>query len=167
MIFGSLGIIGAGRVADYLRTRGRANANIVVGMWIGIIWAPLHFLMLLAPSGTWATIWLAPACLLAAAPFGVAPAAIQQMMPANMRGQASAVYLFILNLIGLGLGPTAVAWGTQYLFHRDDALRYSMLVVFTTACLLAAGLLWACMKPFLGSLDCLEQHKKQQLAVGS
>ncbi|HLW52258.1 MAG TPA: MFS transporter [Candidatus Angelobacter sp.] len=164
MVLGSLGIVGAGRVADYLRVRGHANANIKVGMWIGIIWFPLNFLMLLSPSPVWATIWLAPACVLAAAPFGVAPAAIQQMMPANMRGQASAVYLFILNLVGLGLGPTAVAWGTQYLFHRDDALRYSMLVVFSTACLLGAGLLWACLRPFLGSLDCLEQHKAKLAA---
>jgi Major Facilitator Superfamily len=159
MIFGSLGIIGAGRVADYLRARGHADANIKVGLWIGIIWIPIHFLMLLAPSATWATVWLVPACVLAAAPFGVAPAAIQQMTPPNMRGQASAVYLFILNLIGLGLGPSAVAWCTQYIFHRDDALRYSMLIVFGAACLLSAGLLRTCLKPFLTSLGRLQLHE--------
>ena len=153
MICGSLGIIGAGRVADHLRARGRANATLYVGMWIAILWVPVHFLMLLASSGFWATVWLVPAAIFAAAPFGVAPAAIQQMMPANMRGQASAVYLFILNLIGLGIGPTAVAFCTQHIFHRDDALRYSMLVVFVPACLLAAALLAWCLKPFLGSLE--------------
>lgn len=156
MVCGSLGIIGAGRVSDYLRARGRANANLYVGMWIGIIWTPIHFLMFLAPSGGWATVWLVPACVLAAAPFGVAPAAIQQMMPPNMRGQASAVYLFILNLIGLGLGPTAVAWCTQHIFHRDEGLKYSMVIVATTATVLGAGLLWACLKPFLVSLGLLQ-----------
>ena len=156
MVCGSLGIIGAGRVADYLRARGRANANLYVGMWIGIIWIPIHFLMLLAPSGFWATVWLAPACVLAAAPFGIAPAAIQQMMPPNMRGQASAVYLFILNLIGLGIGPTAVAWCTQNVFHRDDALKYSMVIVLVTACTLGATLLGLCLKPFLTSLERLQ-----------
>lgn len=160
IVCGSLGIIGAGRVADYLRTRGRANSTIYVGMWVGILWFPLHFLMLLAPTGGWATVWLVPASVLAAAPFGIAPAAIQQMMPANMRGQASAVYLFILNLIGLGLGPTAVAFGTQKVFGHDDALRYSMLIVFATASLASAALLGTCLKPFLKSLDCLEEHKK-------
>jgi MFS family permease len=156
MVFGSLGIIGAGRVADYLRTRGHANANIIVGMWIGIVWVPIHFLMLLAPSGGWATFWLVPAAVLAAAPFGVAPAAIQQMMPANMRGQASAVYLFILNLIGLGLGPTLVALCTQHLFHRDDALKYSMVIVLVTASMLGAALLSWCLNPFLASLGRLQ-----------
>src|SRR5260370_23915110 len=131
-------------------------------MWIGLICTPIPFLMLLAPSGFWATVWLVPACMLAAAPFGVAPAAIQQMMPPNMRGQASSVYLFILNLIGLGLGPTAVAWFTQHVFHRDDSLRYSMLIVSVAACILAAALLWTCLKAFLTSLGRLELHNEGQ-----
>ncbi len=162
MVFGSLGIIGAGRLADHMRALGRANANIFVGMLIGIIWVPIHFLMLLAPSPVWATVWLVPAAVLAAAPFGVAPAAIQQMMPANMRGQASAVYLFILNLVGLGIGPTAVAFVTQSVFHRDEALRYSMLIVFVTACLLGAGLLALCLGPFITSLKRLHLRSSAQ-----
>jgi MFS family permease len=112
--------------------------------------------MFLAPSGGWAIVWVVPATVLSAAPFGVAPAAIQQMMPPNMRGQASAVYLFILNLIGLGLGPTAVAWCTQHIFHRDDALRYSMVIVLVTASVLSAALLAWCLKPFLASLGRLQ-----------
>lgn len=160
MVFGSLGIVGAGRIADLLHRR--ANANIVVGMWIGIVWVPIHFLMLLAPSGGWATFWLVPAAVLAAAPFGIAPAAIQQMMPPNMRGQASAVYLFILNLIGLGIGPTAVAWFTQHVFHRDDALRYSMVIVLASASMLGAVLLGLCLKPFLTSLGRLQEHAARQ-----
>lgn len=164
IVFGSLGIIGAGRVADHLHSGRRTNANIMVGMWIGIIWVPIHFLMLLAPSGGWATFWLVPAVVLAAAPFGIAPAAIQQMMPPNMRGQASAVYLFILNLVGLGIGPTAVAWVTQHVFHRDDALRYSMVIVLSSACALGALLLGCCMKPFLTSLERLRGHIAKQAA---
>jgi MFS family permease len=159
IIFGSLGIIGGGRFADHLRARGNANANIIVGMWIGMIWVPIHFFMLLAPSATWATVLLVPATVLSAAPFGVAPAAIQQMMPPNMRGQASAVYLFVLNLIGLGLGPTAVAFFTQKVFQRDDALKYSMLIVFVAACAISALLLWLCLKPFLTSLGRLQERQ--------
>jgi MFS family permease len=158
MVFGSLGIIGAGRVADHLRARGRANANLYVGVWIAILFTPIHFLMLLAPSGGWATVWLVPASVLVAAPFGIAPAAIQQMMPPNMRGQASAVYLFVLNLVGLGLGPTAVGWFTDHIFHRDQ-IRYSMLVVFVTASVASAVLLWGCLKPFLTSLGRLQSHQ--------
>jgi len=79
------------------------------------------------------------------------------MMPNPMRGQASAVYLFIINMIGLGLGPTAVAVCTQYLFRRDDAVNYSLLVVHLVALSLAAALLGGGLKPFLRSLDRLNK----------
>src|ERR1700677_307584 len=151
--FGCIGIISAGRLADYLRQRGRGNATLFVGVLIGLVSLPVNCLLYLAPSATWATICLIPGCALAAAPFGIAPAAIQQMMPANMRGQASAVYLFSINLIGLGIGPTAVGALTQYVFGRDDAVRYSLVIVTSVACSLAAALLYGALKPFLASLD--------------
>jgi hypothetical protein len=74
-----------------------------------------------------------------------------------MRGQASAVYLFILNMIGLGMGPTAVALCTEKLFGRDDAVNHSLLIVTVGASVLAAMLLWSGLKPFLRSLDRLNQ----------
>ncbi len=140
-----------------LRARGTRQANMLVGMYIALASVPVNILLFLAPSGGWATIWLVPGCIVAAAPFGIAPAAIQQMMPNPMRGQASAVYLFIINMIGLGIGPTAVALCTQYLFRRDDAVNYSLLVVTVAACSLAAALLWSGLKPFLGSLERLNK----------
>ncbi len=152
-VFGVLGIVGAGRIADAVRARGTLQANMLVGISIALLWIPVQFLLCLAPSAGWALVWLAPSCAFAAAPFGIAPAAIQQMMPASMRGQASAVYLFILNLIGLGLGPTAVAFCTQYIFKRDEAVNYSLLVVSVIGCVLAAALLRVGLKPFLRSLD--------------
>ena len=152
-IFGCAGIISAGRLADSLCKRGRGNATLLVGALIGLVAIPVNCLLYLAPAATWATVWLAVGCALAAAPFGIAPAAIQQMMPATMRGQASAVYLFSINLIGLGIGPTAVGALTQYAFGRDDAVRYSLVIVTTVACGLAAAFLYAALAPFLASLE--------------
>ena len=155
-VFGCIGIVSAGRVADYLRMRGRTNATLFVGVLIGLVWIPLNCLLYLAPSAAWATFWLVFGCALAAAPFGVAAAAIQQMMPATMRAQASAVYLFSINIIGLGAGPTAVGVLTQYVFGRDDAVRYSLAIVTSAACALAAVFLYRALKPFVASLERLD-----------
>jgi len=57
------------------------------------------------------------------------------------------------DLIGLGMGPTAVALCTQYVFGRDEALNYSLLIVTVTACVIAALILWSGLKPFLRSLE--------------
>ena len=162
MIFGAIGIVGAGRIADAMRARGIRQGNMMLGVFIALLSIPTSLLLFLAPSGNWATLWLVPACMLAAAPFGIAPAAIQQMMPNPMRGQASAVYLFILNLIGLGMGPTAVALCTQYLFGRDEAVNYSLLIVTVTASVVAALLLWSGLKPFLRSLERLTAWAAEQ-----
>jgi MFS family permease len=156
-VFGCIGIVSAGRVADYLRMRGRANATLFVGAVIGLVSIPLNCLVYLAPSAAWATFWLVFGCVLTAAPFGVAAAAVQQMMPATMRAQASAVYLFSINIIGLGAGPTAIGVLTQYVFRRDDAVRYSLAVVTSAACGLAAVFLYRALKPFASSLARLER----------
>lgn len=164
-IFGSLGILASGRFADWIRARGTREANMKLGMWLALIWIPFQFLLLFSPNDTWAIVWLVPNAILAAAPFGISAAAIQQMMPPPMRGQASALYLFILNLIGLGGGPTAVAMVNQYVFRRDEALGYSLLIVNVTALLIGAVLLRLGLKPFLRSLDRLREWNQDRNSV--
>ena len=65
-----------------------------------------------------------------------------------MRAQASAVYLFVVNMVGLGLGPTAVALVTDYGFGDDQAVGYSLLLVSLVALIGAAALLGSGLKPY-------------------
>ena len=96
---------------------------------------------------------MVPAVFALGMPFGAAPAAIQEIVPNQMRGQASAVYLFIVNLIGLGVGPTAVALVTDKVFANDLDLKWSMLIVGTMANLVAIGFLAAGLKPYRETLN--------------
>jgi hypothetical protein len=70
-----------------------------------------------------------------------------------MRAQVSALYLFVVNIIGLGAGPTAVALLTDRVFRVENMLRYSLLVVGTSAYLLAALLWWLGLDPYRRSVD--------------
>ncbi|MGB3623530.1 MAG: MFS transporter, partial [Ketobacter sp.] len=74
-------------------------------------------------------------------------------MPNPMRGQASAVYLFVVTFFGLGVGPTAVALVTDYVFADDNALRYSLLIISSIATGLAIVLLFASLKPYQRSVE--------------
>ena len=74
-----------------------------------------------------------------------------------MRGQAAAVYLFVGNLIGLGIGPTAVALCTDDVFHNDDSVGYSILIVSCVAHAIAALLLW----------QGREQYRRSQAVVNA
>ncbi len=164
---GTLGVLFGGRLADALARRGSRDANLRVGLVAAVGYLPFGALYPFLPV-TAATALLVPAVFFTSIPWGVAPAAIQQVVPAAMRGQASALYLFVINLIGLGLGPTAVALATERLFQDDRAVHASLALVTVAANLLAAGLLWLGRKPFVRSLDSLEaaQQRRQESAAG-
>lgn len=128
-----------------------------------VAWLPFGALVPLLSSGRWAAALLAPALFFSSMPFGLAPAAVQQLMPNTMRAQASAIYLFVINLIGLGLRPTVVATLTEDIFRDRNAVHLSLLVVGVFAHGCAALLLWRGLKHYGGSLDYLkrwsEAHK--------
>jgi MFS family permease len=67
--------------------------------------------------------------MLASASIGVGAAAVQEIMPANMRSTASAIYLFSQNLVGLGLGPVSVGALNDYVFQDEMAIGKSLIIV--------------------------------------
>ncbi len=155
-VFGALGIAAGGWYADRMTKKGSRDAVMKVGFIVSLAWAPTGMLYPLLPNPYWALVMLVPTAFFTAAPFGVAPAAIQQIMPNAMRAQASSIYLFVVNMIGLGAGPMAVALFTDKVFHDDHAVRYSILIVSTAAHVIAAVLLWVGIKQFNLSLERLK-----------
>jgi hypothetical protein len=159
-VAGTLGIVAGGRLADRLRLRGYADAEMRVALLAAVGGLPFGVLFPLAPRGDWSAVLLAALVFMASAPFGVAPAAIQRMMPNAMRAQASALYLFVINLIGLGLGPTAVALVTDQVFRDKNAVGLSLLVVGVLAGVAAIALLGIGLGPYRRSLEYLGRWKR-------
>ena len=83
-----------------------------------------------------------------AANIGSAAAAVQAIMPNQVRSLASAIFLFVINMIGLGLGPTAVALFTDYIFHDEQAIRYSIVLLFIIGGLATSSLFYFALKPY-------------------
>ena len=78
---------------------------------------PLTFAVLLVPTAL-GLVWLGPVI-----------SVIQHLVPPNMRATASAVFLFINNLIGIGIGTFAIGLLSDLLSvqYGDNSLRYSIL----------------------------------------
>ena len=157
IVFGSFGVAVAGRIADWLQERGYRDAKLRVAFLATLLNLPCVLAIYLASNDIVMLAGLVPSIALTAAPFGVAPAAIQQFMPNPMRAQASAVYLFVNNMVGLGLGPTAVALLTQYFFKDDTMVGYSLLSVSIISTAASGTLLYFGMRHFVVSLDRLKQ----------
>ena len=160
MVFGAAGIVFGGRLADRWLKKGITDAAMRVGICASSSVLAIGGLYLLAPNGELAAAGMIPAVFCLGMPFGAAPAAIQEIVPNQMRGQASAVYLFIVNLIGLGLGPTAVALVTDYVFHDDHMLRWSILIVGSFANIVAIALLASGLRSYR------ESHARLRSATG-
>jgi MFS family permease len=79
---------------------------------------------------------------------GVGSAALQLITPSHMRAQFTAIMLFFANLFGLALGPTSVAFMTDFVFQDDQALRYSLAILPILVCPVAIFLLVQGLKPY-------------------
>jgi MFS family permease len=87
----------------------------------------------------------------AAVTVGAAPSTIQQITPGRMRATVSAFYVFIINLVGLGIGPTATAIIGDVFFAFDDGIRYAIAVI-APAGYIVAFILFARAARLLGAL---------------
>ncbi len=127
---GAVGTFFGGLMADRLSARHNGwRAWVVVVAYAAVL--PLAALAFLAESAS-ATIalYLLPA-MLAGAYIGPSFAIIQSNVPLRMRSVAAAINLFILNIIGLGLGPFSVGLISDLTADSAgiDSLRYGLLAM--------------------------------------
>lgn len=133
---------------DLMRKRGHADANMRVLAFGFSSAAPFMILGPLMPS-PWLALALSglgSALMLLAAPS--LNAALQIITPNEMRGQMTALYMFVMYAIGGGLGPTYFAFLTEHIWGNEKLLNYT---IATSAALLfpAASLVyWAGVKPY-------------------
>ncbi|UVO50574.1 MFS transporter [Sphingomonas sp. SUN019] len=97
------------------------------------------FIFLIVPQAL-AYIWLAPVIT-----------AIQHLVPSHMRATASASFLFINNLIGLGGGSLILGALSDAMSARfgTESLRYAMLSALSLY-LMAAAFMWTAAKALRG-----------------
>jgi len=90
---------------------------------------PFYVLAILSPTLTLAFFVLLVPTALGLAWLGPVISAIQHLVRPDMRATASAIFLFINNLIGIGLGTYAIGALSDGLAARfgDESLRYSIL----------------------------------------
>ena len=143
-VVGPLGVLLGGRLTDAWAKRGHVDAPLRVGMLAAggmLVSAGLYPLV---PTIAMVVTLLVAVNVFAALPWGAASAAVAEVMPPRMRGQGSAVYQLIVNLVAGVLGPTAVAVLTESVFGDPLAIRYSLSILAVVGMSLVLLLLgWA------------------------
>lgn len=134
----AIGTVLGGTLADRLSKRStRMYAWLPAAGVLGAF--PFYFVAMLTADPYIAIAILVVPSLLNSLWLGPAFGTIQNLAPTRMRALASAILLFILNIIGLGLGPFLVGVMSDLLAptFAEQSLRYAIL--FATAAYFWAG----------------------------
>ncbi|MCW3835088.1 spinster family MFS transporter [Sphingomonas canadensis] len=147
LVGGVAGVIAGGVIGDRLGSRDRAAyARLPALAFVAAV--PLFAGGVLSSTGTAAFLFFVVPQALAYVWLGPVLSAVQHLVPANMRATASASFLLINNLIGIGGGIYFLAQLASWLEpgFGDQALRYAMLFSLGFY-LLAALLMWLASRP--------------------
>lgn len=129
-IAGTAGVLTGGFLTDWLGKHDFRWYIWVQAISIAVA-IPFYFLTFTAQSAAQAlTLYIGPAFLVTLFQ-GPAFATVQSLAPAPMRALAASIFLFIINIVGLGLGPFTIGVLSDVLRHSYGVagLRYAILIV--------------------------------------
>jgi MFS family permease len=129
ILMNSSGMLLAGVLCDRLTRKGWKDAPIVVALISACGIATLSCLQPFMPTVPlmWTALFVAGITFNAYNAVG--PMAVNQVTPNQYRAQVSAVYLFVVNALGLGVGPTLVPLINEHFLHDPAKIRISLAIV--------------------------------------
>ncbi len=159
---GAIGTFGGGYLGDKISdmTDDRRWYLWVSGIST-LVMVPFQFIAYLY-DGLWAVIpSLAVVSILGGMYLGPSFAMTQGLVTLRMRAVASAILLFMLNIIGMGLGPYFVGIASDALApgYEIDSLRYAL-------CLAVLANLWAAVHYFTGAMHLRQDLEETEALFG-
>jgi MFS family permease len=131
-------------------------------MWIPAIatavYIPFAVLLFLWPDPHIALILSIPGSIFGGMYLGPTFAMCQSLVPPTMRATASAVLLFVINMIGLGLGPLGIGILSDLLVPKfeNESLRYALLFI------IVSGAAWSVLHYFLAARTIREDLRAKE-----
>jgi MFS family permease len=115
---------------------------------IAIVLGTLMPLMPLMPNAYLMAILVFPLKFIGGFVPVLIPSAIQLVSPPSLRAQMGAVFLLTVGVIGVSLGPLLPAFFSDYFFHNEQSLRFSLALSATIVAPVACVLLSLGLKEF-------------------
>ncbi len=141
------GALSGGFLADKWTNAGMIDGRLRIGL-IGTFMSLLGLFIGFMPTAESAILIAAIPIFGIAMPFGAATAALQEIMPNQVRALSMAILLFIVNLVGMGLGPFTVAFFTDIIFKDEGMIRYSITILYFIGGTIGLLLTYLSLKPY-------------------
>ncbi len=135
-------------LVEWYNRRRFDDANLRVVRWSTLCALPFPILGPLMPSPWLAIGFYLTGLMIASIGTSAQNAALQTITPNQMRGQVTALYLFVFNAVGFGLGPVVIASLTDGFFHDEAKIGQAMSL--TALCLspIAVICYWLVLKSY-------------------
>ncbi len=148
IVFACSGMYVGGILSDRWQKRGVVDGPLRVALI-----SALGIMFLITPATLVSDVrltlvLLAGGMFLMSFPMGTAVAAIQLIFPNQVRGQAAALFLFILNLGGMGMGPLIPGVLNDYLFHNENMIGVSISLTVGCASVLMLFVFMATLRSY-------------------
>ena len=148
-----LGTISSGAVVDYLRSKGRTDAHIRIGMFACIFAMPAICLAPLVENvvAAWMLIGIYLFFISSFAPIGLL--AVSGVSSNEVKGQMAAVHAFLMMAFGLSLGPQITAFFTDFILQDESKLGLAVSLTGGLVLPIAAVCFWMSLKRYRKAYD--------------
>lgn len=126
LVGGSLGVMLGPWIANWLAARGHTDSYVRAIMYSSMLAVVPAVAAPLMGDFHLTLVLLFPATMFGGAYLGVMAASFQPITPNQMRGQTTAMYIFVTNILGMAVGTSILAAFTDFLYQSDDALNLSI-----------------------------------------
>lgn len=136
--FGCLGMYVGGLLCDRWLRKGIAEGPLKVATLSAVGAGSLLGLAMLMPNPYVALVLIGPGLFFQAMPIGTVYAGVQLIFPNQIRGQVSALFMFILNIGGIVFGPLLPGILNDRFFRNGRMVgpSVSISIVFASLCML-------------------------------
>lgn len=138
LIAGTIGVLTGPLVVQMLARRGVEGSLAVAIRIIAVALIPCAAILPFTWSPGSALVSAAVLTFLYSLPQSMGTSALQIVTPPRMRGVSTGIYVIVVSVTGLGLGPLAVALLTDQLFGDPKMVGWSLGIVCTVSAVVAA-----------------------------
>lgn len=163
IVCGGLGNLTGGWFSGFFMRRGHPGANLNIMIWVTLVKVAPLVVGPLMPTAGGALLLMGIATFIGQGTNSVALASLQDITPSRLRGQMTALMLMCVTTIGMALGSSVIAAVTQFVFHDDNALRYSLAILPAIIGPLVALMFFMARRPYRNAMiEMGEWHEKKK-----
>ncbi|WP_440999839.1 spinster family MFS transporter [Fodinibius sp. SL11] len=148
MMATGLSVMASGKAADWLAQKFKASYRFIPGVVAALACLPLYYVGLFAESAVTALVLIGLANVISSSYNGIAAAILQYLVKPNMRALASGLYLFVISVVGFGVGPPLTGLLMDTVFTGDYGAAKALMLVLSCCGILATLFFWKAMETY-------------------